>query len=533
MADCQLDALQTCLTMENLITVLDSLPSTLNDTYAQILGNIEMAYRELAIKAFRWLIHSQKSITLDEMVDILAIDLAVQPSFNPDRRLIEKEEVSQICSNLIEVSSCLDKSKSVRLAHLSVREYLTSNQILAVPIADFAQQPPEAHASIAQDCLIYLLQLKNSHDRIVRDMYDRRVDLDRTYYTLPFNRWIQSANKFNKDLRASLPLIPYAAAHWMHHARLAGEKPEQLFQLMVDAFEPHTFEAWFHFDKPWCKRMSSARLAYATEYRLPRLVRHLLDQDIDVNFPGVECRTPLQVAAMVGDLELVELVLKCGARVNSSPTRLESALWYAASGGFVEIVELLLDKGADIENRQPVEQFEDFLVAAIERLPFTLVRILTGHDPTKTEPARQVELATLVDQGAMAEVMPANGFMKDLAADQKGALKAAILQRDKETFELLFAANFDVDAYSIELAENFRRWRCSNRPNPLLAAAREGNTVLRLLIDRGAEVNKRGYSTSSGPALYEASPAGHLEPVLLFLGSRMDYRLPLRKVMGS
>lgn len=354
MADCQLDALQTCLTMEKLITVLESLPSTLNDTYAQILGNIEMAYRELAIKAFQWLIHSKRSISLEEMVDDLAIDVAVQPRFNPNRRLIEKEEVSQICSNLIEVSTCFDGSKSVRLAHLSVREYLTSDQICAAPTADFARRPPEAHASIAQECLTYLLQLKDSEDLVVRELYDRRVDLDRTYHTLPMNQWNQSANEFGKDLRASLPLISYAALYWMHHIRLAGENPEPLFQLMFEAFEPHTFEAWFHFDNPWRKRLSSARLAYATECRLPRLVRHLLDQDIDVNLPGFACRTPLQAAAKISDLEHVELSLKYGAGVNVSPTRRESALWYAAKGGFFEIVKLLLDQGADVENHQTV-----------------------------------------------------------------------------------------------------------------------------------------------------------------------------------
>ena len=523
MANCQLDALQTCLTMDKLITVLKSLPSTLNDTYAQILVNIEMAYRDLAIKAFRWLIHSERSISLDEMVDILAIDVAVQPRFNPNRRLMKKEEVSQICSNLIEVS-CLGESKSVRLAHLSVREYLTSNQILAAPTAAFAQRPHEAHASIAQDCLIYLLQLKNSQDVVVRELYDRRVDLERTYHTLPMKQWTRSADKFEKDLRASLPLMSYAERYWMHHARLAGEKPEQLFQLMVEAFEPHIFEAWFHFfDKPWCKRMSSHRLAYAIECRLPRLVRHLLDQDIDVNLSGAERRTPLQAAAMIGDLELVELLLKHGAGVNLSHTGRESALWYAANGGFIEIVELLLDQGADIENHQTVEQFRAFLVAAAERLPFTMARIWTGNDSVENESAAQVEVSLYVNLEVVLEVLTANGFMKGLAADQKAGLKAAAVQRDEEKLELLIAANFDVDAFMIKVEEDFRRWRCPNMPTPLQAAAKEGHvSSLQLLIDRGADVNHQEYSLQSAPALYQASAAGHLEAVQLLLRSGAD-----------
>lgn len=147
-----------------------------------------------------------------------------------------------------------------------------------------------------------------------------------------------------------------------------------------------------------------------------------------------------------------------------------------------------------------------------------MARIWTGNDSVENEPARQVESASFVNLGAMVELLAANGFMKGLAADQKVALKVAVVQRDEETLKLLFAANFDVDAFMVKVEEDFRRWRCPNMPNPLQAAAKEGHmSILRLLIDRGADVNNQGCSITGGPALYEASLAGHLEAVQLLL----------------
>ena len=155
--------------MDMLMKTLGSLPATLNETYAHILGNIHKDHRKLAIKAFQWMIHARKTLSIDEMVDILAIDVAAEPRFSPKRRPIEQEDVIKICCNLIEISSRygpygMSVRNEVRLAHLSVKEYLTSDQTLATPIADFAPQDMDAHASIAQDCLICLLHVKDSRD---------------------------------------------------------------------------------------------------------------------------------------------------------------------------------------------------------------------------------------------------------------------------------------------------------------------------------------------------------------------------------
>ena len=151
--------------MDGLTTVLKTLPATLNDTYTRILINIDLAPRKPLIKAFRWMIYASKALSLAEMVDILAIDVTANPRFSPKRRLIEQEDVVRICSQLIEFHPLAGQNReqpngSVHFIHLSVLEYLMSAQNSIAPIGTST----DAQDSIAQDCLSYLLHVKDIYD---------------------------------------------------------------------------------------------------------------------------------------------------------------------------------------------------------------------------------------------------------------------------------------------------------------------------------------------------------------------------------
>ncbi|KAI4280180.1 MAG: hypothetical protein L6R38_004651 [Xanthoria sp. 2 TBL-2021] len=527
-----------------LMATLRSLPATLNERYAQILGNIDIAHRKLAIKTFQWIIYSERPINLDEMADILAIDVAADPGFDASRRLVEPEEVIRICCNLINVGPLGQKhipKIGVRFAHLSVKEYLLSNQVQAGPMADFTLQHLDAHNIIAQDCLIYLSHVKDVYDVKGRKMFGIVVEPGDRLSEMSALQRIEWAENFHEELQAALPLLQYASKYWTGHVRIAGEKSEQLFQLMVEAFEPDTFEAWyFHVDSGWSKylqkgvpidELAPARLTYAIEKGLPRLAQHMLDQGIEVNFPLVHCRTPLQAAASLGNLELVKSLLKCGARVNLSVGEYGSPISFAASGGFTEVVEFLLDEGADFELMAPPSSgysSNTALMAAAEENHLSIARILIAKGANVDTTTHTVVVNGLIytalsiasDGGhtEMVQLLLSCGASIALDAN-KNALRAAAGRGHEDTVRLLLVAGFDVNATfsSREYARPTETF--DYHQTALQFAAQYGKTsTLRLLIDWGADVNIQTHSRF-GTALQAASFSGEIGAVQVLLES--------------
>jgi hypothetical protein len=86
---------------------LKGLPPTLNETYSRILLAIEDDYKEYAHKILQWLVFSTRPLSLDEVIEALAIDLDSDdnPCYNPDLKIPDPRAVFTICSSLI----CEDK----------------------------------------------------------------------------------------------------------------------------------------------------------------------------------------------------------------------------------------------------------------------------------------------------------------------------------------------------------------------------------------------------------------------------------------
>jgi ankyrin repeat protein len=103
------------------------------------------------------------------------------------------------------------------------------------------------------------------------------------------------------------------------------------------------------------KRMSTLLAAIDTE-NLP-MVKFLVGNGADINhsFRTGLVRRPLQRAAEIGNFEIVQYLLECGAPVDCTPCYSGgTALQLTAIGGYVGIAELLLEHGADI-NHLPAE----------------------------------------------------------------------------------------------------------------------------------------------------------------------------------
>jgi hypothetical protein len=163
---CQLDVLGKCRNRATLREALAALPPTLDKTYERILCAIPEEDAKYAIRALRWLAFSDRPLTIDEVAEVVAIDVARDPAFDREEVLEDPLEALNICSCLITIVT--DNSdrrlhstkKVVVLAHYSVKEYLVSNRIQQGQARRYSMQAAACHSVIAQACLGYLSQFQ-------------------------------------------------------------------------------------------------------------------------------------------------------------------------------------------------------------------------------------------------------------------------------------------------------------------------------------------------------------------------------------
>ncbi|KAL9625920.1 MAG: hypothetical protein Q9204_007730 [Flavoplaca sp. TL-2023a] len=490
---------------------LGSLPATLNGQYAQILGNIHTNHRKLAVKAFQWVIHSKVPIYVDELVDVLAIDVAAKPRFSPKRRLIDQEDLFRICSNLIDVSPRLRlgekrEQDSVRFAHLSVKEFLLSNQLLATPFGDFAPSHSNTHAIIARDCLSYLLHVNDSYGVEAKNLailsYVEResfmgLDVTQEFHTKPpyklddLRKWRVEGIGHEEELRAALPLVFYAAEYWTYHARIAGEQSKTVI----------FFNLWSKPSNLVLSRPGAILCIWdGTADQLVRLVEHLLRQTVDVNAYRSEGYTPLQMAAHVDNLEIIEMLIDFGAKVEvySDDRIAGSPLFVAAHTGLVEVVVFLLDKGADVDNNW-TKNLRTPLMAAAKMNHLDIVRIL-------------------ISKGGDVNAVRTGEYTALKFASSGGYTEMG----HTETVRLLLEAGFDVNATVTAVHEEDLQDGHGWGQTALQHAAEYGRLpVMKLLINWGADVNIQA-DGEWRTALQLACWLGHPEMVQLLIDFGAD-----------
>lgn len=156
---------------------MQSLPRTLDETYDRILGSIEDQHRKAAHTVLQWLAFSARPLKLQEIVEVIAVLLGGRTGF-VEERLSDPHDILAICSSLVTISSSSSQDlptsssktssdarpflyyeqppREIYLAHYSVKEYLTSNRILAGSASAFASFEIPANRNITELCLTYL-----------------------------------------------------------------------------------------------------------------------------------------------------------------------------------------------------------------------------------------------------------------------------------------------------------------------------------------------------------------------------------------
>jgi hypothetical protein len=84
---------------------LATLPQTLDETYNRILTAISEQDRDFAMRILQWLTFSARPMSVEEIAEVVAIDVAREPAFDRDDVLEDPLEALNICSSLVTLTT--------------------------------------------------------------------------------------------------------------------------------------------------------------------------------------------------------------------------------------------------------------------------------------------------------------------------------------------------------------------------------------------------------------------------------------------
>lgn len=379
---CQLDSLEDCLDYQALETALLSLPVSLENLYGQILSRIPKPQKQNALRLLQLLAYSSRPLRAEEAIDALATDVSVRPAFNPANRLPDAEEITRYCSSLVAVEPVeyydlapipedlksksdlfghdhtqLVTSRELKLAHKSVRDYITSD------VADyFTQQHLResiAKAEIAKVSLCYLLSLPCN------------LPVWEINRRLPFalwasRKWWEYADVADKNESTRATIAEFLSCNATYRTWRFLYSPETFKEMASEVAHIDYLKQRKSESKPEETLAVVPALLTATTRGLSRSIEKLAaTPGINLEYretwspspydfcpPGFErltsgkfaTPTALYKASEIGNIETIETLLESGARAHLIGGVYGSPLSIACLNGHEQVAHLLLDR---------------------------------------------------------------------------------------------------------------------------------------------------------------------------------------------
>ena len=574
--------------------MLNSLPESLDETYERMLCNINYHLAEDARRILTLLCFAERPLTVQELIDGVAVEINGDSSgLNHKRRLQDSHGIRDICGGFIDiyteesyiykegkyekqqeeeeedeeaeeeeeeedeeeeeeeeeeveeeeeeeqeegVEGEIGVTQTVRIAHFSVQEYLTSERIRHQKAAAFSLTSDTAHTEIAQICLAYLCD---------RGLSQPKLDL-----------------RILKDH----PLAQYAAKFWYGHYKKTASLAREVNEFILKLFRcQNSFVTWIRLDDPdghsdlvfrdeLRSRISRSLdripnpIYYASLLGLNQTLRALISVSQDesemskqINANGGDLGNALQAASYNGHDHVIHILLDNGADISAQGGFYGHALQAASHSGHGHVIHILLDNGADINAQGGY--YGHALQAASDEGHFQIVQLLLKRGANVNAQGgvygNALQAASFNSHIQIVQLLLDNGAHVNTQGGKiyNNALQAASCNSHYEVVQLLLDNGAHVNAqgrlynYALEgasskghyevvrlLLDNGAHVNAQDRwhSNALEAASRKGyDKVVQLLLDNGAHVNAQGRLYDN--ALEAASCNGHDKVMQLLL----------------
>ncbi|KAI9866190.1 MAG: hypothetical protein M1813_001751 [Trichoglossum hirsutum] len=517
--ECQFKSLMGCPRSEShLEQCLRSLPRTLDETYERILCSIDKDWIEEVRRILTLLCFSSRPLTVEELIDGVAVDLHEPAYLNLRRRLHDADDFHRLCPGLVDVGVKVnyetqvdsDRNNSIertvpilRIAHFSVQEYLESGRIRQQKAAPFALESALAHAEIAQICLVYLLEPG------------------------------LSSGILDQTKLMEYPMAHFAALFWYHHYNNATTGMLRLDYLISRLLQQRqgSFYTWVRLHNPDPSSavrsdfsLSLSRFPSPVYYAsllgldgvLHELIKipqeHFNNRRTLVNARGGRYDSAPKAAPIKSHDKEVQIPVDTGASVNARDGRYGNALQAASAEGCEKVAHVLMNGRADVNVQGGY--YSNALVAASIRGHEKVVQILidAGADVYAQDGhyGNALQVASIRGYKKMMQMLIDAGIDVNAQGGYYGnALQAASLGGHEEVMQMLIDTGADISAQG------------GHYGNALQAASLGGQKELvQMLMNAGADVNAQG--GHYGNALQAASLRGHKELVQMLMDAGAD-----------
>ncbi|KAF5538426.1 pfs domain-containing protein [Fusarium napiforme] len=390
----QLERLKDCINREEVNMILQTLPTSLQKTYYQLLNELTSTRRKYVIRILQFLAYSDIPLELEAAVDALAIDLTA-PSGS---RFIMKELsrtsgpilgtrydmglVLQLAHSLTGDTTAWKLNPAIHIAaefgHLEtvallihkgadvnaegedhnvlctaiIAGHLDVVALLAQEGADLEAQQPWAGNALEVACRLGRLD-------IIELLIKHGAEVE------PRSRVLSDAC-CGGNLNIVKLLVEEGADvnTGLESACINGQLDIVMFLLGKGADTD-------------VRRGRYTVLQHASRVGRLHIVEYLLEKGADVNAQGSEETTALHIASSAGYLNIVKHLVENGADINAPPGTFGTALCVASREGNLNIARYLVQKGADIN--APGGVFGNALQAAVIQKHYETAEFLRNH----------------------------------------------------------------------------------------------------------------------------------------------------------